>query len=198
MLVGAPHAHGCGLKKVVYPLDAFLRHETSRSKLGSEGKDSTWCIHPNLAFAAELQALQASCQPNHPLADIAVVEIRLGEANSLFKPVTQPVCEDQAVPPAPVAAAPAAKAPAKGAAAKGPAGKGHAGKAAAVAAADQPPPLGASEMGRALELVGSQVQAYYAWREAAKVMDLPEEPLTPDQLAGFRALMQDAPQVGWL
>jgi len=96
-----------------------------------------------------------------------------------------------------VAAAPAAKAPAKGAAAKAPATKAPAkgAAAAAAAAADQPPPLGAPEMGRALELLGSQVQQYCAWREGAKVMDLAYEPMNPDDLAGFKAILSDAPQV---
>ncbi|KAL0038853.1 hypothetical protein WJX79_010718 [Trebouxia sp. C0005] len=106
---------------------------------------------------AELKAAQAACQPDHPLADIAIVEVDLGEANSLFTPIKPTPSEEPAPAPA-VTAAPAAKAPAKGAAAKGPAGaaaKGPA-KGAAAAAADQPPPLGAPELGRALELLGVQ------------------------------------------
>ena len=145
---------------------------------------------------AELKAAQATCQPDHPLADIAIVEVALGEANSLFTPIKPPPSEEPDPAPA-VAPAPAAKAPAKGAAAKGPAGaaaKGPA-KGAAAAAADQAPPLGAPELGRALELLGFQVQQYYAWREGAKVMHLPEEPISQDDLAGFKAMLQDAPQV---
>lgn len=151
--------------------------------------------------AAELKAAQAVCQPDHLLADIATVEIAVGEPNSLFTPIKPIPSEEPAPAPPPVAAAPAAKAPAKGAAAKGPAGaaaKGPAPKgaaAAAAAAADQAPPVGAPETGRALELLGSQVHQYYAWREAAKVMGLPAEPISQDDLAGFRALLQDAPQV---
>ncbi|DBA96914.1 hypothetical protein WJX82_005465 [Trebouxia sp. C0006] len=144
---------------------------------------------------AELKAAQATCQPDHPLADIAIVEVALGEANSLFTPIKPPPSEEPDPAPA-VAPAPAAKAPAKGAAAKGPAGaaaKGPA-KGAAAAAADQAPPLGAPELGRALELLGFQVQQYYAWREGAKVMHLPEEPISQDDLAGFKAMLQDAPQ----
>ncbi len=147
-------------------------------------------------IVAELKAAQAACQPDHPLADIAIVEVALGEANSLFTPIKPPPSEEPAPAPA-VAAAPAAKAPAKGAAAKGPAGaaaKAPA-KGAAAAAADQPPPLGAPELGRALELLGVQVQQYYGWREGAKVMHLPEEPISQDNLAGFKAILQDAPQV---
>lgn len=142
------------------------------------------------------------CQPDHLLADIATVEIAVGEANSLFTPIKPIPSEEPAPALPPAAAAPAAKAPAKGAAAKGPAGaaaKGPAPKgaaaAAAAAAADQAPPVGAPETGRALELVGLQVHQYYAWREAAKVMGLPAEPVSQDDLAGFRALLQDAPQV---
>ena len=145
---------------------------------------------------AELKAAQATCQPDHPLADIAIVEVALGEANSLFTPIKPPPSEEPDPAPA-VAPAPAAKAPAKGAAAKGPAGaaaKGPA-KGAAAAAADQAPPLGAPELGRALELLGSQVQQYYGWSEGAKVMHLPEEPISQDDLAGFKAMLQDAPQV---
>ena len=148
-------------------------------------------------IVAELKAAQAACQPDHPLADIAIVEVALGEANSLFTPIKPPPSEEPAPAPAAVTAAPAAKAPAKGAAAKAPAGaavKGPA-KGAAAAAADQPPPLGAPELGRALELLGSQVQQYYGWREGAKVMHLPEEPISQDNLAGFKAMLQDAPQV---
>ena len=120
----------------------------------------------------------------------------MGEDNSLFTPIKPTSSEEPAPAPA-VAAAPAAKAPAKGAVAKGPAGaaaKAPA-KGAAAAAADQPPPLGAPELGRALELLGSQVQQYYGWREGAKVMCLPEEPISQDNLAGFKAMLQDAPQV---
>ncbi len=145
---------------------------------------------------AELKAAQATCQPDHPLADIAIVEIALGEANSLFTPIKQPPSEEPAPAPA-IVAAPAAKAPAKGAAAKASAGaaaKGPA-KGAAAAAADQAPPLGAPELGRALELLGSQVQQYYGWREGAQVMHLPEQPISQDNLAGFKAMLQDAPQV---
>ncbi|DBB00331.1 TPA: Sperm-associated antigen 17 [Trebouxia sp. C0004] len=144
---------------------------------------------------AELKAAQAACQPDHPLADIAIVEVALGEANSLFTPI-QPPPSEEPIAAAAVTAAPAAKAPAKGAAAKGPAGaaaKGPA-KGAAAAAADQAPPLGAPELGRALELLGSQVQQYYGWREGAKVMHLPEDLLSQDDLAGFKAILQDAPQ----
>ena len=143
-----------------------------------------------------MKGAQATCQPDQPLADIAIVEVALGEANSLFTPITPPASEEPAPAPA-VAAAPAAKAPAKGAAAKGSAGaaaKGPA-KGAAAAAADQPPPLGAPELGRALEVLGVQVQQYYGWREGAKVMHLPEEPTSQDNLAGFKAMLQDAPQV---
>lgn len=147
---------------------------------------------------AELQAAQASCQPNHPLADIAIVTISLGEPNSLFTPIKPPPSEEAIPQPAAVPAAPAAKAPAKAPAAKAPAGKAPAGKgaaAAAAAAADQEPPMGAPELGRALELLGSQVQDYYGWREGAAVRDLPDEPLTADDLTVFKAVLQDAPKV---
>lgn len=145
-----------------------------------------------LSCHAEIVTAQAACQPIDALADIAVVEIQLGEENSMFTPIKPPPFEDATPPPVPVAAPPPAKAPAKGApakaAAKGPA-KG------AVAAADQPPSAGAPELGRALELLGAQVLKYYAWREGATVYALQPEPVTQDDLAGYRSLLSDLPQV---
>ena len=145
---------------------------------------------------AEVVAAQAACQPNDPLASIALVEIQLGEQNSLFAPITPPPSEDPTPSPAPVAAPPPAKAPAKGQPAKAPAASAAKGPAkGSVAAADQSPPVGAPELGRALELLGPQVQAYHEWREAATVYDLPAEPLISDDIAGFRSILSGIPQV---
>lgn len=135
---------------------------------------------------------QAACQPIDALADIAIIVIQLGEENTMFTPIKPPPSEDATPLPVPVAAPPSAKAPAKGAPAKA-AAKGP--TKAAVAAADQPPPVGAPELGRALELLGAQVLKYYAWREGATVHALPAEPITEDDLAGYRSLLSDLPQV---
>ena len=135
---------------------------------------------------------QAACQADDALADIAIVEIQLGEENSMFTPIKPPHSEDATPPPAPVAAPPPAKAPAKGAPAKA-AAKGSA--KSAVVAADQPPPVGAPELGRALELLGAQVHKYCAWREGATVHALQAEPVTEDDLAGYRSFLSDIPQV---
>lgn len=116
----------------------------------------------------------------------------------MFTPIEPAPSEAPAHPDAPVAAPPPAKASAKGAAAKDPAAaaaKGPAKGGAAGAAVDQPPPLGAPEMGRALELLGAQVHKYYAWREKATVHDLPAEAVTEDDLAGYRSLLSDIPEV---
>ena len=147
---------------------------------------------------AEILKAQAACQPIDPLADIAIVEIQLGEYNSMFTPIKPPPSEDPAPPEAPAAAPPPAKASAKGAAAKAPAAaaaKGPAKGAAAAAAVDQGPPLGAPELGRALELLGAQVHEYYAWREQATVHSLPAEAVNKDDLAGYRSLLSDIPEV---
>lgn len=142
---------------------------------------------------------QAGCQPTHPLAEVALVQIQLGEENSLFTPIKPPPSEDPNPPQTPVAALPPAKAPAKGPPAKAPAAaaaKGPTkGAAAAAAAVDQAPPVGAPEMGRALELLGAQVQEYCAWREGATVHELPAEPFNSDDLAGFRSMLDGLPQV---
>lgn len=145
---------------------------------------------------AEIVAGQAACQPSDPLAGIALVEIQLGEENSLFAPITPTPSEAPTPQAAPVATPPPAKATAKGPPAKAPAaaaakglGKGSA------AAGDESPPVGAPELGRALQLLGAQVQACHAWREGATVHDLPAEPLMSDDLAGFRSILSGVPQV---
>lgn len=146
---------------------------------------------------AEIVTAQAACQPIDALADIAVVKIQLGEENSMFTPIKPPPSEDAPPPPAPAAAPPPAKAPAKGAPAKAPAATAAKGssKGAVAPAADQPPPVGAPELGRALELLGTQVQKYYAWREEAVVHGLQAEPVSEDDLAGYRSFLSDIPQV---
>lgn len=118
----------------------------------------------------------------------------------MFTPIKPPPAEDPTPPEAPVAAPPPAKAPPKGAAAKAPvaaaaaAAKGPA-KGAAAAAVDQAPPLGALELGWALELLGAQVHNYYAWRDGATLYGLPAEPVTADNLAGYRSLLSGTPPV---
>ena len=151
----------------------------------------------SLCCHVEMMTSQAGCQPIDPLADIAIVQVQLGEENSMFTPIKPPPSEDTTPPPAPVAAPPPAKAPAKGAAAKAPAGAAAKGPAkGAAAAADQTPPVGAPELGRALELLGAQVDKYYTWREGATVYGLPAEPaVTQDDLAAYRSLLSDIPQV---
>ena len=139
---------------------------------------------------------QAACQPIDPLSDIAIIGIQLGEANSMFAPIKPPPSEDAAPQEAPVAAPAPAKASAKGAAAKAPAAAAAKGPAkGAAAAVDQAPPLGAPELGRAVELLGAQVHKYYTWREAATVYGLLPEAVTKDDLAGYRSLLSDIPQV---
>ena len=114
----------------------------------------------------------------------------------MFTPIKPPLSEDPAPPEAPVAAPPPAKAPAKGAAAKAPTAAAAKGPAkGAAATADQAPPLGAPELGRALQLLGAQVHKYYAWREKATVHGLPAEPVTEDDLAGYRSLLSDISEV---
>lgn len=147
---------------------------------------------------AEILTAQAACQPIDPLAGVAIVEIQLGEENSMFTLIKPPPSEDPTPSEVPASAPPPAKAPAKGAAAKAPAAaaaaKGPA-KGAAAAAADQPPPVGAPELGRALELLGAQVHNYYAWREGATLYGLPAEPVTEDDLASYRSLLSGTPPV---
>ena len=114
----------------------------------------------------------------------------------MFAPIKPPPSEDAAPQEAPVAAPTPAKASAKGAAAKAPAAAAAKGPAkGAAAAVDQAPPLGAPELGRAVELLGAQVHKYYTWREAATVHGLLPEAVTKDDLAGYRSLLSDIPQV---
>ena len=141
-------------------------------------------------------AAQASCQPSEPLASIALVHLQLREENSIFTPLKPPPSEEAAPTPAPVAAPTPAKAAAKGPPAKAPAASAAKGPAkGAAAVADQLPPVGAPELGRALELIGAQVQEYYAWRESATVHDLPAEHSNSDDLAGFRSILSGMPEV---
>lgn len=114
----------------------------------------------------------------------------------MFAPIKPPPADDPAPQEAPVAAPTPAKGSAKGAAAKAPAAAAAKGPAkGAAAAVDQAPPLGAPEVGRALELLGAQVHKYYAWREAATVHGLLPGAVTEDDLAGYRSLLSNIPQV---
>ena len=145
-------------------------------------------------MCAELKTIQAGCQPNHPLADIAIVEVQLGDPNSLFIPLPNPGEEPGPIP-APAAAPAPAKVPVKAPAVKAPVAKGSGAKGAAAAAADQSPPVGAPDLGRALELLAAQVQEYCSWRERTKVLELPAVQLVDDDMAEFKAILQDTPQV---
>ena len=151
-----------------------------------------WHQLSDLYCHAEILKAQAVCQPIDPLADIALVEIQLGEDSSMFTPIKPPSSEDPAPHEAPVAAPPPAKASAKGAAAAAAAKVPAKGVAAAV---DQGPPLGGPELGRALELLGAQVHKYHAWREKATVHGLLAAAVTEDDLAAYRSLLTDIPQV---
>lgn len=142
-----------------------------------------------------MKAAQQQCDPTDPLADLALLQLNLGEPNPLFTPTKALQVEEPKPAADPAGAAAAAKGPAKAAAPKAPAAKALAAGKAAAAAVDQPPPVGAPELGRALELLGVQVQEYYAWREGATVVGLPSEKSSSDDLACLTARLNGTPQV---
>ena len=146
-------------------------------------------------MVAELRAAQHQCDPTDPLADLAILELNLGEPNSLFAPTKLPAMEEAKPGVDPGGAAAPAKGSAKAPAAKAPAAKTPAAGKAAAAAADQAPPTGAPELGRALELLGLQVQEYYTWREGATVIGLPVEKVSPDDVACVAASLNTTCQV---
>lgn len=146
-----------------------------------------------LHVCAELRATQQQCDPTNPLADLAILELNVGEPNSLFTPIKTPQIEDPK--PAADPAAAAAKGSAKAPAAKGPPAKAPAAAKAAAAAVEQAPAAGAPELGRALELLGLQVQEYYSWREGATVIGLPAEQTNSDDLACLTAALNGTVQV---